>query len=145
MKINLYNDDISSVTIESVNGNGWSTRIEAEHFAVSADIGVEACSEGGQNIGWLDVGDWVVWDINLPTTGSYKVEYRIAGVYGGVIQLEQAGGNPVYGQIDVPATGAWQQWQTISHTVNITAGQQQIAVYIPASGFNINWIQFTQL
>lgn len=139
-----FNDDISSLIIES-SSNSWSTRIEAEDYTFSADIGVEACSEGGSNIGWLDAGDWVVWNINLPSSGTYRVEYRIAGLGGGRIQLEKAGGSPVYGQLDVPVTGDWQNWQTISHTVELSAGSQEIAIYIPASGFNINWIQFTKI
>ncbi len=139
-----FNDDISSLRVEAVSG-GWSTRIEAENFVAQSGVDVEASSEGGQNVGWLDPGDWMVWDINLPSTGAYRVEYRVAGTSNGTIQLERAGGSPVYGTIGVPSTGGWQTWQTISHNVNLDAGQQQIAIYVPASGYNINWIQFTKL
>lgn len=139
-----FNDVVSSVIVRPVS-SGWSTRVEAEAFANQSGIDVEACSEGGQNIGWLDAGDWVVYNPNLPAAGTYKVEYRVAGTGGGIINLENAGGSPSYGQINVPVTGGWQNWQTISHNVNLPAGQQQIAIYIPAGGYNINWIQFTQL
>lgn len=124
--------------------NSWSTQIEAENFVSMNGVQTEACSEGGLNVGWIDVGDWMVWNINLPSTGSYKVEYRVAGLYGGQIRLEKAGANPIYGYINVPATGGWQNWQTISHTVSLTAGQQQVAIYTPSSGYNINWIKFTK-
>ncbi len=140
-----FNDVASSAIIRPVSGGGWSTRIEAENFANQGGIDVEACSEGGQNIGWLDPGDWIVWDLNLPSAGTYKVEYRVAGLNGGIINLENAGGSPSYGQINVPVTGSWQTWQTISHNVNLPAGQQQIAIYVPVAGYNINWIQFTRL
>jgi hypothetical protein len=74
-----------------------------------------------------------------PTTGSsgrqradqrhLHVQYRVASQNGGgVIQLEKAGGSPVYGSVGVPSTGGWQNWTTVSHQVNLTAGQQQIAV-----------------
>jgi hypothetical protein len=141
-----FNDQMSSVIVSKVTtGGGSSIQIEAENFVLNNGVQTENCSEGGQNVGWIDVGDWMVWDINLPKTGSYKVEYRVAGLYGGSIRLEKAGGSPIYGTITVPATGGWQTWQTISHTVTLNAGQQQIAIYTPASGYNINWIKFTPL
>lgn len=122
-----------------------SIQIEAENYAVMNGVQTEACAEGGRNIGWIDTGDWMVWDINLPSNGNYRVEYRVAGLNGGSIRLERAGANPIYGTINVPVTGGWQHWQTISHTVNLSAGQQQIAIYAPAGGYNINWIKFTKL
>lgn len=140
-----FNDDVSSVIVSRVTDNNWSTRVEAESYVLMSGIDVEASSEGGQNIGWIDAGDWIVWEINLPASGNYKVEYRVAGMNGGSIQLEKAGGNPIYGNIAVPNTGGWQQWQTISHNLSLSAGQQHIAIYAPAGGYNINWIQFTLL
>ncbi|RYZ97287.1 MAG: carbohydrate-binding protein [Moraxellaceae bacterium] len=139
-----FNDDITSVVVSKITTGGWSTRIEAESFVSMNGIAVEAASEGGQNVGWIDAGDWMVWNINLPSSGSYKVEYRVAGMNGGAIRFEKAGANPIYGTINVPNTGGWQNWQTITHTVNLTAGQQQIAIYAPAGGYNINWIQLTK-
>lgn len=133
-------------TLVPVGAPSWSTQIEAENQAASSDVTPEPCSEGGENLGWIDTGDWMVWDINLPANADYNVEYRVASPNsGGMIQLEMAGGSPVYGTIGVPNTGGWQSWTTISHCVNLTAGAQQIAIYVPAGGWNINWLRFTQL
>ncbi|MBN1598767.1 MAG: family 16 glycosylhydrolase [Bacteroidales bacterium] len=143
-----FNDDISSVVVSQVSGGGgsWSTLIEAENWAVMNGVQTEACSEGGVNVGWIDPGDWIVWDVNLPVAGTYTVEYRVASLNGGgSLQFERAGGNPVYGVLGVPRTGGWQNWTTISHVVtNLSAGQQQVAIYAPAGGWNINWLLITQ-
>jgi len=139
-----FNDAVTSLIVAKVN-TGASIQIEAENFVSMNGVQTEASSEGGLNVGWIDAGDWIVWNINLPTTGAYKVEYRVAGQNGGAIRLEKAGANPIYGTINIPVTGGWQAWQTISHTINLTAGQQQIAIYAPAGGFNINWLRFTRL
>lgn len=139
-----FNDQTISVVVSKLSTGGWSTRIEAESYVNMNGIATEASSEGGQNVGWIDAGDWIVWDINVPSSGNYKVEYRVAGMNGGAIRLEKAGGSPIYGTINVPNTGGWQTWQTISHTVNLTAGQQQIAIHAPAGGYNISWIQVTK-
>jgi beta-glucanase (GH16 family) len=122
-----------------------SIQIEAENYAVMSGIQTEACSEGGQDVGWIDANDWIVWDVNVPTAGTYTVSYRVASLNGGgVIQLEKAGGSPVYGSVSVPKTGGWQNWTTVSHQVTLQAGQQQIAVKALAGGFNINWLKLTR-
>ncbi|MES2740512.1 MAG: glycosyl hydrolase [Pseudomonadota bacterium] len=125
-------------------GAGWSAQIEAENFVEMRGVQNEGSSEGGANVGWIDTGDWMIWDLNTPSAGTYKVEYRVSSPNGGTIRLEQAGGSPNYGSIDVPRTGGWQNWQTISHVVNLPAGQQRIGIAVPAGGFNLNWLKFTK-
>ena len=126
-------------------GQTTDIHIEAENYATQSGTQTEACSEGGQDVGWIDTNDWIVWNVNIPTTGPYTVSYRVASLNGGgTIQLEKAGGSPVYGTVAVPKTSGWQNWTTVSHRVNLTAGQQQIAVKALAGGFNLNWLEITQ-
>lgn len=127
------------------SGSTFSTQIESENFTTMNGVQTESCSEGGTNVGWIDAGDWMVWDVNIPTAGIHTVEYRVASQSGGgSLQLEQAGGTPVFGTLSVPATGGWQTWTTISHNVNLNSGQQQIALAAPAGGWNLNWIRITR-
>ena len=120
-------------------------QIEAENFAQMSGVQTERCSEGGQNVGWIEAGDWMVWNVKIPSSGSYNVQYRVASQNGGGSnQFERAGGGLTYGTIGVPSTGGWQNWTTISHNVNLTAGQQQVAIYAPAGGYNLNWIRITR-
>ncbi|MCP4929984.1 MAG: carbohydrate-binding protein, partial [Gammaproteobacteria bacterium] len=53
------------------------------------------------------------------------------------------GGTLVYGDIDIPATGGWQNWQTISHTINLNAGLQEVAIASLGGAWNINWFEIT--
>jgi beta-glucanase (GH16 family) len=125
---------------------GFSAQLEAENYAVMQGMAAEACAEGGQDLGWIDANDWAVWDVNLPSSGTYKVEYRVASLSGGgVLQLEKAGGSPVYGSLGVPGTGGWQNWTTLSHQVTLQAGPQQIAIKALAGGWNLNWLKITKL
>lgn len=138
---------VDYVRVYQSNGSGggsFNQTIQAENYAVMNGVQTEACSEGGQNVGWIDAGDWMVWNVNIPSSGTYNVQYRVSSPNnGGVIQLERAGGSPVYGSIGVPNTGGWQNWTSISHNVNLSAGQQQIAIYVPTGGYNINWLRIS--
>lgn len=118
--------------------------IQAESWCQMSGVKTEATSDagGGQNVGYIDNGDWMTYSVNLPTTGSYKVSYRVAAqAGGGQLQLEKAGGSPVYSNINVPGTGGWQTWQTISHNVVLPAGEQLIALSAITGGFNVNWLK----
>jgi Carbohydrate binding module (family 6). len=79
-------------------------------------------------------------NITIPTSGTYTIEYRVASeTGGGRISLDLNGGETVLGQINVPNTGGWQNWTTISHTVNINAGTYNFGLFAAAGGWNINW------
>lgn len=118
--------------------------IEAEDFCESEGIQLEDSSEGGQNVGYIDAGDWMSYRVNVPSTGTYMVSYRVASLTGnGSLSFEQKGGSPVFGTIGMPNTGGWQNWQTISHEVTLTAGEQDIAIAATATGWNLNWFEIT--
>jgi beta-glucanase (GH16 family) len=137
--------DYVRVYQDAANGGGTDITLQAENYAVMSGMAAEPCSEGGQDLGWIDANDWVVWNVNLPVAGTYTVQYRVASLAGGGhLQLEKAGGAPIYGDLPVPDTGGWQNWTTISHQVQLPAGQQQIAVKALAGGWNLNWIRITR-
>lgn len=118
--------------------------IQAENICSMSGIKLENTTDqgGGQNVGFIDAGDWFTYSVDVAATGIYTVSYRVASMAGGgTIQLEKAGGAPVYGTRSVTATGGWQTWTTVSHTVQLSAGKQTIAISAPAGGYNLNWIK----
>ena len=123
--------------------------LQAEAYNQMNGVQLEATSDtgGGQNVGWIDANDWMAYSnspVNIPTTGAYDVEYRIASQSGGgTIRLEEAGGATNYGTIAVPSTGGWQTWSTIKQRVNLSAGTHTFGLAIPAGGFNLNWFRIT--
>ncbi|WP_206424246.1 carbohydrate-binding protein [Cohnella candidum] len=118
-------------------------KIEAENYSAMNGIQTETTSDsdGGLNVGWIDAGDWMDYSVNVQTAGSYTVEYRVASPNAtGQIQL-RSGANTL-ATTTVPNTGGWQTWQTVTATVNLSAGQQTLRIYAGGGGFNINWINF---
>ncbi|MBN1412687.1 MAG: carbohydrate-binding protein, partial [Spirochaetales bacterium] len=116
--------------------------IEAENYSAMSGIQTESCSEGGLNVGWIEAGDWMDYQVNVAATGSYLVEYRVAALSANVsLQLQE--GATVLGTITAPSTGGWQTWTTVSHTVSLGAGNRTLRVYASGTGWNINWLNFT--
>ena len=140
-----FNDRVTSLIISKTNSSE-SIQIEAEDYVIESGIQTEACSEDGFNVGWIDANDWLVWDVNIPSDGSYSIEYRVASPNtGGRLQLEKAGGTTIYGALDVPNTSGWQNWTTIQHVVRLESGVQQIAIKALTGGWNINWLRITKV
>ena len=141
--IDLPDDPIEDPTENPIDG--FEQLVEAEDFTAMSGIQTESTSDtgGGLNVGWTDASDWMTYAaMNIPETGSYIIEYRVASnSNGGTIQFEERGGNTVYGQVNVPGTGGWQVWQTIQHTVTLTSGNHEFAIAALQGGFNINWFR----
>lgn len=141
-----YNDLITSVVVSKVTTGGWSLQVEAENFANQSGVQTEACTEGGSNVGWIDTADWMAYtNINIPASGTYRIDYRIASVGGGTLAANLNTNAVQFPAVAVTATGGWQNWQTVSQTVTINAGTYTFGVYASTGGWNINWIKFTKL
>lgn len=120
-------------------------QIEAENYSFSQGVQTEDCTEGTRNVSHIDAGDWLNYEVNVTKAATYKVEYRVASnESNGIISLEQNSGTTILGTVNVPYTGGWQNWQTISHSVQLSAGVQTIGIGVPSGGYNLNWIKFTE-
>lgn len=142
---NGINDWTSSLRVRA-RSTSTSRTIEAESYSSMSGVQLENTSDvgGGQNVGWIDAGDWMAYNsINILTSGSYLVEYRVASPSGSQLSLDLNGGAVQLGSVNIPATGGWQTWTTVSHTVNLNAGTYNFGVYAPRGGWNFNWWRIT--
>ena len=137
-------------------------RIEAENYASfhdttagnqggayrsdNVDIETTTDQDGGYNVGWFDTGEWLSYnDLTIPSDGTYEIKLRVASVSGASANLDLNGGSILLGQIDIPATGGWQNWETVSITQTLTAGMYSFGVYSLTSGWNLNWIEIVKV
>ncbi|WP_445457619.1 beta-1,3-glucanase family protein [Flavobacterium sp. HNIBRBA15423] len=145
---NNFNDATTSLRVRTVT-NTSSILIQAEDYSAMNGIQTESTTDsgGGLNVGYADTGDWMAYNsINFPTTGSYLIEYRVASaVNGAVISSDLNAGAIVLGNVNIPNTGGWQNWQTVSQTVSVNAGTYNFGIFIQNSGVNLNWIRITKV
>ncbi|MFC4362239.1 family 16 glycosylhydrolase [Simiduia curdlanivorans] len=108
------------------------------------DVDIEASTDtgGGHNVGWIEQGEWLVYqNLNIPTTGAYKIRLRVASPSGATASTDLNGGGIVLGNINIPATGGWQSWQTVEITKTINAGTYNLGVFAQTGNWNFNWIE----
>jgi aryl-phospho-beta-D-glucosidase BglC (GH1 family) len=122
------------------------SNIEAEHFTAHRGTRIEVTSDplgGDFNSSHLDSTDYMTYRINMPQSGTYRLEYRVASPTGGTVILGRDGVD--LATTTVPNTAGYQNWQTISTTVSLRAGTQFLTVYVQAGGWNLNWWRLTPL
>jgi len=117
---------------------------QAELYNLSNGISKQNTTDAGagQNIGFIDAGDWMDYSVDVKSSGRYKVEYRVASQNGGG-NIQLRAGTTTLATTAVPFTGGWQTWSTVSATVPLTAGKQTLRVHAGTGGYNLNWIRFT--
>ncbi|MGE0451288.1 MAG: carbohydrate-binding protein [Vicinamibacterales bacterium] len=102
----------------------------------SADVDVEPAAGGGYNVGWIEAGEWLQYTADISDAGAYTAEFRVASLgRGGSVHLEIDGTN-VSGGLSIPDTGGWQNWQTVSASVQLPAGRHAVRVVADSRGVN---------
>lgn len=111
--------------------------------AAGENVDIEICNEGGFNIGYVVAGEWLEYSVNVIHTGIYSIELRVAAPGGGrTAHLEMDGVN-ISGTINIPVTGAYQNWQTVTiNNVNLTAGNRVLRLALNSDNFNVNYVVF---
>jgi chitinase len=124
--------------VTSTNGTANSYR--------SDGVDLEACTDTGcgDDLGWTAAGQWFKYTVNVATAGTYTVSLRLAApsaVTDGLHIASSSGAN-LSGNINVPATGGWQTWTTVTASVTLPAGQQTLTLDQDNGGWNIHQLTF---
>jgi len=117
--------------------------IQAEDYSNMQGVETEVTYDegGGVNVGWIDNNDWMEYEINIPIAGDYSMNIRTASYYGGGLLNILSGGSSL-GNINITATGGWQNWQSVeSSSFSLDEGAQTIRLKANSGGFNLNWFE----
>ena len=122
----------------STNGTGNSYRSDGIDLEATSDTG------GGYDLGWTTGGQWFKYTVNAASAGTYTVSFRVAApsAVTDALHLSSASGANLSGNVSIPATGGWQNWSTVTATVQLAAGQQTLTVDQDNGGWNLNYLSF---
>jgi len=134
----------SAIRIFQVNAAGSGLLVQAENYTINSGLSTETTTDvgGGQNVGNTNAGDYLQFSVNVPVTGTYLVDYRVASrTDGGSLSL-LVGGSTV-DNLSFGATGDWQAWETVSSysEISLTEGLNTIRLNVDAPGWNLNWFE----
>ncbi|MDF2188474.1 heparin lyase I family protein [Paraflavitalea sp. CAU 1676] len=116
-------------------------RIEAESYSGMSGVQTEDCREGGKNVGYIHVNDWMDYSITPAAAGSQTISFRVAGP-GGKLRVQKADGT-VLATVTLPVTAGGQIYATGSATISLPAGKQTLRIVALTAGWNFNWFELS--
>ncbi|MGC0328510.1 beta-glucanase (GH16 family) [Streptomyces sp. SAI-170] len=128
--------------------------IQAESYDGQSGVMTEGTTDsgGGQNIGAVANGDWVLYrGVNFGSSAARQFYARVAsgagsGVSGLVeVRLDSRTNAPV-GSFALGNTGGWQSWRTVPANISGVTGTHDVYLTFssgqPADFVNVNWFDF---
>jgi hypothetical protein len=138
------------------------TRLEAEDYVAAyettayensggacdrgdgVDMEITGDSEGGNcNIGWTASGEWVEYEFDAGSGGTFDIYGRVAGEYSGKTFRFELDGVNEGGELAAPSNG-WQNYSDVGvNDVEISAGMHTLRVVFSTGDTNLNWIDIS--
>jgi Carbohydrate binding module (family 6)/Secretion system C-terminal sorting domain len=117
--------------------------VQAENFInsgggviteLTGDVG------GGRDVGYINLHSWMDYAVNVQTAGIYTMSFRVASIYSsGTFALQDGFGNS-YTTINVPNTGNYQVYTTVTTSISLCSGLQILRLASTSvANWNINW------
>ena len=148
-KVDAYNENgVTKADSNTLSPRSAFTKIEAEEYDDQSGIKTQSCDEGGYNIGYIENGDYAVYNNIDFGSGANSFNVRTSSLNdGGVVEIRYDSiTGALAGTCQVLKTGGWQTWATSTCSVNGVTGKHDL--YLKFTGgtgylFNINWFQFS--
>jgi aryl-phospho-beta-D-glucosidase BglC (GH1 family) len=99
----------------------------------------QSSTVGENRVASLSAGDWIAYDVNLPNSTYYRVQFQISSAAGeGAFQFENAFTKEIYTSIEtVPHTGDADVYDSISRDVRLPEGSSTLLLRSIEPGWNL--------
>ncbi len=125
--------------------------IQAEDWNYQEGLALEETSDigGGYNFGYTNAGDFADYRIAINEAADFNLSVRVASTNSNgrlrfilIDDFHEEQDDMVITHFNIPNTGGWQKWTSISETVSLPKGFYKLRLYIVSPEFNVNWFQF---
>jgi hypothetical protein len=99
--------------------------------------------DGTADVGWIDAGDWLEYNINVPESMEYYFYFRIASSAKTSLEVRENG--TALDTLQIPSSGGWQNWSTLMMPLALSQGKHKLRVYTDEGKFNLNWITISDV
>ena len=133
--------------VNSVNGTADSYRSDGVNLETTSDTQDTTGAGAADDVGWTATGQWFDYTVNVATAGTYTVGLRLAApsAVTDALHIENSNGNNISGNVNIPATGGYQNWTTVNTAVTLPAGVQTLRIFQDNTGWNVHFLSFASL
>ncbi len=97
-------------------------------------------------VGWIESGEWLAYDIEIPEAGTYQLDASTASFLAQAFEINASlAGQSV--SLNFGGTGGWTKWQDVSANegLELQAGRYELRLDIVQGGFNLDRFRLTKL
>ena len=96
---------------------------------------------GGYNVAWIEAGEFLTYDLNIPAQGNYDLVLRVATPAKDTKKVNVVIGGKTY-TASFSNTGGWQTYRdVVINNVNLDAGTKELRLDMKSGGFNFNYLE----
>lgn len=122
----------------NANGNEGGATLRNDEV----DIEMTQDLSGIHNVGYILNGEWLEYTVNVSATRAYDLDLRVAADGDGKVLHLEVDGVDVSGPVNVPNTGGWQVWETVSLSgIDLAEGEHVIRLVFDSDYMNINYLE----
>jgi hypothetical protein len=124
--------------VTSVNGTDNGYRSDG------VDLELASSPATGNDLGWTAAGQWFNYTVNVAAAGTYTVTFLVTAptAVTDAFHIANSSGTNLTGSVNVPATGGYQTWTTVTAAVTLPAGKQILTLDQDNIGWNIDSMAF---
>lgn len=144
---NLFLETFQNLYVyNNASGGGISSsipgKIQAEEYFDMQGIQTEDCSDigGGLNVGWIEPGDWMKYQVEVMQSGEYAITSRIASFAPGSFSLKFDENTET--SVSFESTDGWQNWADFTTNIRLTQGNYTMTFTANNDAFNVNYFDF---
>jgi fibronectin type 3 domain-containing protein len=122
--------------------NGGQTGYRTDNSgAIEANSADNNSPANGYDLGWTASGQYYKYTVSVASAGAYTATFSVASPSGqtDAFHLQDSSGTNLSGNINVPNTGSWYSWQTVTATVTLPAGTQTLTLTEDNGGWNVEY------
>ncbi|WP_052444447.1 family 43 glycosylhydrolase [Flammeovirga sp. OC4] len=116
--------------------------IEASNFSDQEGVMTESCKLGGKNVGYIENGDYLMFNNLLFNQQPQKVTIGVASANtGGVVEIRKSDlKGEVLASFEIQKTGGWQKWTNLTSDINtqVAKNEKIFIVFKGNNGFLMN-------
>lgn len=128
------------------SGTGYfnpDTKHKGGEYRPNEGVGIEECDEGGYDVGWIEAGEWLTWDVAVSQSGSCDLILRYASEAGGGALTLSLDGRLIPGLVEPASTGGWQDWADLKvPAIRCSKGRHILRLDAVRPGFNLDYLLF---
>ena len=96
------------------------------------------------DLGWTLGAQWFNYTVDVATAGTYTVSLRLAApsAVTDALHIANSAGTNLSGDVNIPATGGFQDWTTVTANLTLPAGTQTLTLDEDNAGWNVHYLSF---